>query len=260
MKDERRDQLVQCCKQLRIGASLADRALSCDDAGKIQFLLTLLSDEIAFRKEKRINQMIAQAHFPRIESFEHFESSEVELPKNLTISDLHDLKFIDERKNLIMYGATGTGKTMLSICIGLTACRQGIPVQFFRTAALVNKLSEAREKKKLDAFLEKLNEAVILIIDEFGYVPYDRTGTQLLFEYLSQRHEDPTKVIIVTTNLEFSAWANVVYDADMASALIGRLVHRCYLLLFPGGNYRLRESSINELYQSMTAKSGKEAG
>ena len=260
MKDDRRDQLVKCCKRLRIGASLADRALACNDNEKIQFLLTLLSDEIAFRKEKRINQMIAQAHFPRIESFEHFESSEVELPKNLTISDLHDLKFIDERKNLIMYGATGTGKTMLSICIGLTACRQGIPVQFFRTAALVNKLSEAREKKKLDAFLEKLNEAVILIIDEFGYVPYDRTGTQLLFEYLSQRHEDPTKVIIVTTNLEFSAWAKVGYDAEMASALSGRLVHRCDRLLVPGGNYRLRESSINELYQSMTAKSGKEAG
>lgn len=260
MKDERRDQLVQCCKQLRIGASLADRALSCDDAGKIQFLLTLLSDEIAFRKEKRINQMITQAHFPRIESFEYFESSEVELPKGLTVTDLQDLKFIQERRNLIMYGATGTGKTMLSICIGLAACRRGIPVQFFRTAALVNKLSEAREKKKLDAFLAKLNEATILIIDEFGYVPYDRAGTQILFEYLSERHEDPGKVIIITTNLEFSAWANVVYDADMASALIGRLVHRCHLLLFPGGNYRLRESSINELYQSMTVRSGKEAG
>ena len=94
MKDERRDQLVQCCKQLRIGASLADRALSCDDDGKIQFLLTLLSDEIAFRKEKRINQMITQAHFPRIESFEYFESSEVELPKGLTVTDLKDLKFM----------------------------------------------------------------------------------------------------------------------------------------------------------------------
>ena len=90
--------------------------------------------------------------------------------------------------------------------------------------------------------------------------PYDRAGTQILFEYLSERHEDPGKVIIITTNLEFSAWANVVYDADMASALIGRLVHRCHLLLFPGGNYRLRESSINELYQSMTVRSGKEAG
>ena len=88
-----------------------------------------------------------------------------------------------------MYGATGTGKTMLSICIGLAACRRGIPVQFFRTAALVNKLSEAREKKKLDAFLAKLNETTILIIDEFGYVPYDRAGTQILFEYLSERHE-----------------------------------------------------------------------
>ena len=156
-----------------------------------------------------------------------------------------------QRKKSLPYGE----KTAYRVVVNLPYH----PHQFFRTAALVNKLSEAREKKKLDAFLAKLNEATILIIDEFGYVPYDRAGTQILFEYLSERHEDPGKVIIITTNLEFSAWANVVYDADMASALIGRLVHRCHLLLFPGGNYRLRESSINELYQSMTVRSGKEA-
>ena len=252
MKDERRDQLVQCCKQLRIGASLADRALSCDDDGKIQFLLTLLSDEIAFRKEKRINQMIAQAHFPRIESFEYFESSEVELPKGLTVTDLQDLKFIQERRNLIMYGATGTGKTMLSICIGLAACRADIPVRFYRTAGLINRFSEGHKKGTLEKLKKKLNEAQILILDEFGYVPYDRTGSQLLFDYLSEIHEQ--KSVILNTNLEFSQWVNVLYDKRMTTALIGRLTHHVELILFPGGNNRLRESSINKAFSRVNAE------
>ena len=81
-------------------------------------------------------------------------------------------------------------------------------------------------------------------------MPYDRTGAQLLFDYLSEIHE--RKSIILNTNLEFSRWVNVLYDEQMTAALVGRLMHHCYLLLFPGENNRLRESSINELYRSIT--------
>lgn len=101
-----------------------------------------------------------------------------------------------------MYGSTGTGKTMLSICIGMEACRKSIPVQFFRTASLINQLSEAQERGGLARLRKKLDKADILILDEFGYVPYNRTGAQLLFDYLSEIHEK--KVIILNTNLEFS--------------------------------------------------------
>src|SRR5690554_8231405 len=90
---------------------------------------------------------------------------------------------------------------------------------------------------------KKLDKASVIILDEWGYVPYDRTGAQLLFDYLSEIHEQ--KSIILNTNLEFSRWVNVLYDEQMTAALVGRLTHHCHLLLFPGENNRLRESSIN---------------
>ena len=88
-----------------------------------------------------------------------------------------------------MYGGTGTGKTMLSILIGMSACNQEIPVRFYRTAGLINLFSESQGKGTLSTLKKKLNSAQILILDEFGYVPYDRNGSQLLFDYLSEIHE-----------------------------------------------------------------------
>lgn len=145
---------------------------------------------------------------------------------------------------------------MLSTALGVTACQQGIPVKFYRTAALVNQLSETKKAGTLGVLLKKLNKASVIILDEFGYVPYDRVGSQLLFDFLSEIHEQ--KPVILNTNLEFSRWVNVLYDEQMTAALVGRLMHHCYLLLFPGENNRLRESSINELYNSISSTDSKE--
>jgi hypothetical protein len=136
--------------------------------------------------------------------------------------------------------------------IGMRLCEEGIPVRFFRTAALINQLSEHKRSGTLSKFLKKLNKAEVLILDEFGYVPYDRMGSQLLFDYMSEIHEK--KQVILNTNLEFSRWVNVLYDEQMTAALIGRLTHHCHLILFPGGNNRLRESSLNETYHEIAAR------
>ena len=132
---------------------------------------------------------------------------------------------------------------MLSILVGIQVCKEGIPVRFYRTAGLINLFTESHQNGTLTALKRKLNTAQIIILDEFGYVPYDRTGCQLLFDYLSEIHEQ--KEVILNTNLEFSQWINVLYDKRMTTALIGRLTHHVELILFPGGNNRLRESSIN---------------
>ena len=145
--------------------------------------------------------------------------------------------------HVLLEDVPGTGKTMLSIIIGIAACKKSIPVRFYRTAGLINLFTESHSNGMLSALKKKLNTADILILDEFGYVPYDRTGSQLLFDYLSEIHEQ--KQIILNTNLEFSQWVNVLYDQRMTTALIGRLTHHVELILFPGGNNRLRESSIN---------------
>ena len=179
------------------------------------------------------------------------DTDEVEFPDECSVDSLKSLEFLREHKNIIMYGGTGTGKTMLSICIGMIACKRDIPVRFFRTASLVNTLSSRMKAGKLDSFRDKLSKASILILDEFGYVPYDRDGINILFDFLSEISDDPTKVVILNTNLEFSRWVNVLYDQKMTAALIGRLTHHCHLILFPGENNRLKESSINMIYRSI---------
>ena len=209
-----------------------------------EYLLNLLTNEIEYRLIKRKNKYLNTAGFPRRYAVDDFRTDEIDFPDGVNLDSLINLDFYHAGKNVIMYGGTGTGKTMLSILIGISACNQEIPVKFYRTAGLINLFSESQSKGNLTALKKKLNSAQILILDEFGYVPYDRTGSQLLFDYLSEIHEQ--KSVILNTNLEFSQWVNVLYDQRMTTALIGRLTHHVDLILFPGVNNRLRESSINE--------------
>ncbi|XME04502.1 IS21-like element helper ATPase IstB (plasmid) [Lachnospiraceae bacterium C1.1] len=246
--DEYKDAIASCCKQLRLSVNLAENAMVQDGESHQAYLYNLFNEEIRYRKASRVTKYINTAGFPYTSTFADYNPSEVQFPSGVTIDSLKALEFVKEGNNIVMYGGTGTGKTMLSICIGIAACSRCIPVKFYRTAALINLLSEAQEKGTLSALQRKLNKADILILDEFGYVPYNRTGAQLLFDYLSEIHEK--KIVILNTNLEFSRWVNVLYDEQMTAALIGRLMHHCHLILFPGENNRLRESSINELLNS----------
>lgn len=250
------EEIIDCCKKLKLSRNLADMAQTAEGNSHQEYLHQLLSAELKNREHGRIAKLINSAGFYSIKTFKEFRFDEITLPSNLTPDSLKSLDFIREKKNVIMYGRTGTGKTMLSTALGVAACQKGIPVRFYRTAALINQLSEAKKAGILGLILKKLNKASVIILDEFGYVPYDRTGAQLLFDYLSEIHEQ--KSVILNTNLEFSRWVNVLYDEQMTAALIGRLMHHCYLLLFPGENNRLRESSINELYCGVTPTDKKE--
>lgn len=246
------EEIAKCCKQLRLSTNLAENAMTLTGENHQEYLYHLLQNEVDYRSRQRVKKLIHSAGFPRPYSFSQFTPDEVEFPAGCSFQALQALLFKDEGKNLILYGSTGTGKTMLSICIGISLCEFGVPTSFQRTASLVNQLSEQKAAGTLTKFLKKLNKSEVLILDEFGYVPYDRTGAQLLFDYLSDIHEQ--KLIILNTNLEFSRWANILYDEQMTAALIGRLTHHCHLILFPGGNFRLRQSSLNPTYHDIASK------
>ena len=253
--DEIREKLAACCKKLRLSASLAERAMTQDGSTNQEYLLNLLNDEIASRDEARIMRNMNAAGFPCRYTPEQYRSGEIEFPDGVSFETLLSLDFYRAGKNVIMYGGTGTGKTMLSVLIGMEACRQDIPVRFYRTAALINLLSEHKQAGTLTQFRKKkLNPAKIIILDEFGYVPYDRAGSELLFDYLSEVHEQ--KSVILNTNLEFSQWVNILYDKRMTTALIGRLTHHVELVLFPGENNRLKESSINQAFSRTASRQG----
>lgn len=252
--DELQERISECCKKLRLSSRLAEQAMIPTEGSNPEFLPSLLTREIEYRRAARVAKYLNTAGFPRRYTREQFRTDEIDFPEGVTLESLLGLDFYRRGKNVIMYGMTGTGKTMLSILIGISACNQEIPVKFYRTAGLINLFSESRQKGNLTALKKKLNTAEILILDEFGYVPYDRIGAQLLFDYLSEIHE--VKSVILNTNIEFSRWVNVLYDQRMTTALIGRLTHHVELILFPGGNNRLRESSITDTLSRMSAPKG----
>lgn len=245
---------ISYCKQLRLSTNFAGQALTLEGDTPQKYLLNLLENEISYRIEKRKSKYLNTAGFPRRYRADEFKTDEIDFSDGISFQSLLDLDFYHDRKNVIMYGGTGTSKTMLSILIGMSACNQEIPVRFYRTAGLINLFSESQGKGTLSTLKKKLNSAQILILDEFDYVPYDRNGSQLLFDYLSEIHEQ--KSVILNTSLEFSQLVNVLYDQRMTTALIGRLTHHVELILFPGVNNRLRESSINETLSKINSQNG----
>lgn len=204
------EEIINCCKKLKLSRNLADMAQITDGQTHQEYLYKLLNVELKNRQQGRAAKLINSAGFNSIKTFDGIRFDEITLPSDLTLESLKSLEFIKEKKNIIMYGRTGTGKTMLSTALGVAACQKNIPVRFYRTAALVNQLSEAKKSGTLGIILKKLNRASVIILDEWGYVPYDRAGAQLLFDYLCEIHEQ--KSIILNTNLEFSRWVNVLYD------------------------------------------------
>lgn len=250
--------IAECCKQLRLSSNFASQAFTQKGETAQEYLLHLLTNEMEYRIAKRKTKYLNTAGFPRRYLPEEFRTNEIDFPEGVNLHSLLNLDFYRAGKNIIMYGGTGTGKTMLSILIGISACNQEIPVKFYRTAGLINLFSESQAKGNLSPLKKKLKSAEILILDEFGYVPYDRTGSQLLFDFLSEIHEQ--KSVILNTNLEFSQWVNVLYDQRMTTALIGRLTHHVELILFPGINNRLRESSIHETLSRISKQEAENNG
>lgn len=238
-----KNEIAACCRALKLGHNIVDMFESVTADTHQEYLLKLLRSEVEHRTLARQRMLLNKAGFYSIKPFNGFRFDEVTLPSGITPEYLRNCSFIDTKTNLVMYGNVGTGKTYLSIALGVEACKKGIPTVFYRTAALVNKLSEAKKSGTLSALMKQITKAELIICDEWGYVPLDRTGAQLLFEVISECYE--RKTLIINTNIEFSRWVNVFYDDQMTGAILDRILHHCHLLLFPGPSNRMRESSIS---------------
>ena len=235
--------IAACCKRLRLSRNIVEMSDKIQADSHQEYLIKLLQSEITHRDKARKDKLLKKAGFYTIKTFESFRFDEVTLPGGITPEYLRECEFIANKSNIVMYGNVGTGKTHLSIALGVEACKKGFEVRFFRTSALVNKLAELKKAGTLSVFLRNLSKADLLICDEWGYVPLDRIGAQLLFEVISERYE--RKSVIINTNIEFSRWVNVLYDEQMTGAIIDRILHHCHLLLFPGQSNRIRESGLD---------------
>ncbi len=137
-------------------------------------------------------------------------------------------------------GNSGTGKTHAALGLGLAACQRGLSVGFTTAAALVHELIEARDERRLLVLQKKLSRLKLLSIDQLGFVPLSKTGAELLFEVFSQRYERGS--ILVTTNLPFDEWTEVLGSERLTGALLDRLTHRVHILEMNGQSYRLKQS------------------
>lgn len=239
-----KEKIACCCKALKLSRNLVDNSVRIEAENHQEYLLKLLQMELEYRDALRKEKLIKNAGFYTLKTFSNYRFDEVKLPQGLTPEDLKECKFIEEKRNLILYGNVGTGKTHLATAIGYEACRKGMNVRFFRTAALVNRLAEAKKGGELSGFLRQLNKLDLLICDEWGYVPLEREGAQLLFQVVSDCYE--RRSIIITTNHPFSSWVTVFYDEQMTAAIIDRLVHYGYLIIFDGPSNRVRDSLMRQ--------------
>jgi len=235
------DELIQqYCRQLRLGKNIYENYWKIHASDFSDFLAQLLKAEVEHREIVRKNRNLSLASFDVIKTFEGYEFDSVQIPNTLDREELKTGAFIEKHENLILYGPVGIGKTHMATAIGVAACSQGKKVKFYRTAALVNHLSEAKTKGELKRFMNQLIKMDLLICDEWGYVPFEKGGSQLLFQVISECYE--RRSVIITTNLEFSKWNGIFYDEKLTSAIIDRLVHHSHLLVFQGKSYRLAHS------------------
>lgn len=237
------DELIKkYSKQLRLGSSIHKNYSKIQATDYTDFLAQLLKLETEQREITRKNRNLKGAGFDIIKTFDGYSFNNIQVPKAIDMEELKRAEFINNKENLILYGPVGTGKTHLATAIGVAACGNGKKVKFFRTATLVNKLGEAKSKGELQKFFKQIEKTDLLICDEWGYIPLDKEGAQLLFQIISECYEK--RSVIITTNLEFSKWDGIFYDEKLTSAIIDRLVHHSHLFIHSGPSYRLTNSTM----------------
>ena len=209
--------------------------------GYEDFLLNLLKLEYDTRTEKSQQRKINTAGFPYIKTIDELDSSRFEHISEPFVKELASCDFIKKRQNIVMIGNPGTGKTHLSIALGIKACMQGFNVKFYTAANLANELIEAQEYKKLIRLEKQISKAELLIIDELSYLTFNRHQSELLFKVIADRAERQS--VIVSTNLKFSDWLSMFENQTMVTALIDRLTFRSHVLNMNSENsYRAEHS------------------
>ncbi len=203
-----------------------------------EFLYQLMKAEVEKRQQNQLKWRIKAAGFPVIKTLDTFETGHLMHVEPATIWQLATGEYIKRRENIIMVGNPGTGKTHLSIGLGIAACRDGYRVRFYSAPALATELAEAQDKYQLRRIEQAINKAELLIIDDLSYITFSRRHSELLFKLIAERTERSS--IIISTNLEFSRWTELFDDPMLTAALVDRLTFKAHILNMNGESYRLK--------------------
>ena len=232
-------------KQLKLPTMLreyASVAAACAQEAQdhIAFLLRLTERELIEREQRAAQRRIKAAKFPVLKTLDTFQFDQQPSINRPLVVELMRGEYLEKQENILLMGNPGTGKTHLATALGHAACTEGKRVRFFSVTALVTQLLEAREERQLERFLKRLEKQQLLILDEFGYVPFSKAGAQLLFEVVSRAYERTS--IILTTNLPFEHWTEVLGNPRLTGALLDRITHRVHIIEANGESFRLRDA------------------
>jgi len=205
-----------------------------------EFLLELTEVEIQTRTENRLKRRLKEAKFPLMKPLDTFDLDAVPDLDRRLLRELTACEFIQERRNIIFLGRSGTGKTHMATALGIEACRKSLKTRFVTGYGLVNELIEARKEKDLSRVIRRYARYELLILDELGYVPFSKEGAELLFQILAERHERGS--VIITTNLGFADWTRIFGDANMTAALLDRMTHKAHIINCTWKSYRLKQT------------------
>jgi len=208
--------------------------------GYDEFLLDLSGAELRSRAETRLNRRIKESKFPLLKPVETFDLAAVPDLDPRLFRELTGCGYIQDHRNIVFLGRGGTGKTHMATALGIEACKKDLRVRFVTCYGLVNELVEARQERALQRLIQKYVRYDLLILDELGYIPFSKEGSELLFQVLAERHEKGS--LIITTNLGFADWTRVFGDPAMTAALLDRLTHKAHIINCNWESYRLKQS------------------
>jgi DNA replication protein DnaC len=232
-------------KALRLPTVLAEcekvaQRCAVDNVDHLGFLLQVVELELIERERKAAERRLKAARFPAPKTLDGFDFAARPSVNKPLLLDLARGDYLTKRENVLFVGPSGTGKTHLATALGMAACAQGKRVRFWRVTELITTLREADQERHLLRLRHQLGRLDLLILDELGYVPASKAGAELLFDVIANAYERQS--VVLTTNLGFEHWTEVLGNERLTGAALDRLTHRATIVETTGESYRLQDA------------------